>query len=130
MGTNSILSWVVMLGILAGMVWLVRLLLRLAAPIPNEVANTFKFRTLVFIVLAIIIPLWLITLPLFLYLAYKSYAAGRPQVQGAEQPKPSNAQQHVASEIEALHKLLVSGALSEEEFQTQKDRLLGTNHVA
>ncbi|WP_287919192.1 SHOCT domain-containing protein [Comamonas sp.] len=130
MGNNSILSWVIVLAILLGMVWLVRLLLRLAAPMPDEVANTFKFRTVVFIVLAFSIPLWLITLPLFLYLAYKSYAAGMPHGQATEQSKQSTAPQNVALEIEALHKLLISGALSEEEFQTQKARLLGTRHVA
>jgi H+/gluconate symporter-like permease len=105
------------------------LLFRVTKPTTGEVANTFKFRTVIFIILAFAIPFWIITLPLFLYLAYKSYAAGTPQPQITEQfmPKASAQTRNVAAEIEALHKLVASGALSEAEFQTEKTRLLNTN---
>lgn len=93
--------------------------------VTHEIANTFKFRTVIFIILSLIVPLWIVTLPLFLFLAYKSYVAGVPQTQIIEQSKPSMTLQNVASEIEALHKLFTAGVLSEAEFQTQKDRLLG-----
>ncbi len=33
------------------------------------IANTFKFKTIIFLILGLIIPLWIITLPLFWYLA-------------------------------------------------------------
>ena len=43
----------------------------------RQIANTWKFRTVVFILLAFAIPrLWIITIPLYLYLAYRSYKAG------------------------------------------------------
>ena len=129
MGKFSILDWIIVAGFLAVIIWAIRLLLRTAAPTADEVANTFKFRTVIFIILAFVIPFWLITLPLFLYLAYKSYVAGTPQPKITEQAvaKVPTQLRNVASEIEALHKLVASGALSETEFQAEKARLLNTN---
>lgn len=42
----------------------------------EEKANTFKFSTIVYLVLGLILPLWPITLPLFWFLAYRSYKRG------------------------------------------------------
>jgi hypothetical protein len=43
----------------------------------RQTANTWKFRTVVFIIAAFAIPrLWIITIPFYLYLAYRSYKAG------------------------------------------------------
>lgn len=42
----------------------------------NKQANTFTFKAVVFFVLGLIVPVWPITLPLFWYLAYKSYKSG------------------------------------------------------
>ncbi|MDR2212745.1 MAG: SHOCT domain-containing protein [Pseudomonadales bacterium] len=92
-------------------------------PAPDEVANTFKPRTVVFIILGLIIPVWIITLPLFWYFAYKSYIAGELQEQPSSGLPPSL---KVVEEIETLHTLFINGALSEAEFQAQKARLLGT----
>lgn len=47
-------------------------------PEPGEVAHTWKFRTVAFICLALVIPFWSISLPVFLYLAYRSYVSGGP----------------------------------------------------
>ena len=38
-----------------------------------EETGSFKFSTFIFIVLGLIVPIWPITLPLFWYLAYRSY---------------------------------------------------------
>ncbi len=38
--------------------------------------NSFTFKAVVFFVLGLIVPLWPISLPLFWYLAYKSYKSG------------------------------------------------------
>jgi len=46
-----------------------------------ETPNTFKFRTVIYIVLAFVIPFWIITLPLFLILAWSSYKAGYKDMQ-------------------------------------------------
>ena len=48
------------------------------APAPQQVASkadTFKFSTIIFIILGLLIPLWPISLPLFWFLAYRSYKA-------------------------------------------------------
>ena len=96
-----------------------------------EIANTWKFRTVVFVILACILPLWPISIPLFLYLAYRSYIAGRP-VDATEAPGASGVPQHVAEPylsnkargIAELHELYSSGALTQDEFDAEKKKLL------
>lgn len=44
--------------------------------IENKQPNSFTFKAVVFFVLGLIVPLWPISLPLFWYLAYKSYKSG------------------------------------------------------
>lgn len=122
MGMSSI-HLVVVVGFLVLIGWGIRLLLGTTKPAVGEVANTFKFRTVVYIVLALVVPLWLITLPLFLYLAYKSYLAGDASAPGPAAGNGSSA--NVAAEIEALHRLVASGALTEAEFNAKKANLLG-----
>lgn len=129
MGTYGIFTFLFILLIIIGGFFALRLLFRLIKPKPDEVTNTVKFRTVIFIVLAFTIPLWLITLPLFLYLAYKSYIHGIP-TEIANTPlaapslKSNSMEQSVAAEIEALHNLVKSGALSQSEFQDRKAILL------
>jgi len=94
-----------------------------------EVANTWKFRTVVFIILACFLPLWPITFPLFLYIAYKSYKSGTPElfvsdVQVPLQVIESPSQQSKATEITKLHNLMQQGALTQEEFDQEKRRVL------
>lgn len=128
MGSTSFWNWVIIICALVGLYWFIKSLLRPNPSAAPEVANTFKFRTVVYIILAFAVPLWLVTFPLFLYLAYKSYVAGiQPQL--VEQLKPTAETMNVAAEIAALHKLVDSGALSDAEFQAQKARLLGTNRA-
>ncbi len=42
----------------------------------SKQSNSFTFKAVVFFVLGLIVPLWPISLPLFWYLAYKSYKSG------------------------------------------------------
>ncbi len=42
----------------------------------GERAKTFKFSTVIFIILGLIVPLWPISTPFFWYLAYRSYNKG------------------------------------------------------
>jgi hypothetical protein len=85
----------------------------------SEVANTFKFRTIIFILLGLITPLWLITLPLFWYFAYKSYVAGT-----ALYPDRTAGVISKYDELSKLKKLYDSGAITEEEFNLEKQKLL------
>lgn len=97
-------------------------------PEAGEVANTWKFRTVVFVCLAAVIPIWPISVPVFLYFAYRSYVAGSapaPGAGGAEEPV--SAQQSKAQDIAAMHELLSSGALTQEEFDREKKKLLGAH---
>lgn len=127
MGNFSIFHWVWLLVLAIGAYFLFRLVVRVSKPQANEVANTFKFRTVVFLILAFAIPLWIITLPLFLFLAYRSYLAGDQAPHSANQAAPSPPPQgnSIAQEIAALHELLSKNAITEEEFNAQKRRILG-----
>lgn len=45
----------------------------------HDVADTVKFSTILFIVIGLLLPLWPVTLPLFFWLAYRSYRKGGPE---------------------------------------------------
>jgi cell division septal protein FtsQ len=86
-----------------------------------EIQNTFKFRTVIFLILGLIIPLWLITLPLFWFFAYKSYKDGVPvnTIDTSSKITYSN-----LDELKKLKELLDSGVLNQEEYDTEKKHLL------
>lgn len=44
----------------------------------QDEADTIKFSTILFIALGLLLPLWPITLPLFFWLAWRSYRRGGP----------------------------------------------------
>lgn len=94
-----------------------------ASKVNQGVANTFKFSTVVFIILGVIIPFWIITLPLFWFLAYRSYRQGRVADPAADAsggaPGPS-----ALDAIEKLKSLLDAGAITRDEFDAQKRKLL------
>lgn len=88
----------------------------------GEKANTFKFRSVVYILIAVFGFMTIFGAIIFAYLAYRSYHAGIPADQPAFQPVPtpvSNAQA-----LGELHKLLSSGAITQEEYDVQKKKLL------
>jgi hypothetical protein len=78
----------------------------------QEQTNTIKFKTIIFIILGLIIPLWPITLPLFWWLAYKSYKKG------------SDAG-HSLTDLKNAKDLLENGAINQEEFNAIKEKALG-----
>ncbi|NEX63406.1 SHOCT domain-containing protein [Noviherbaspirillum galbum] len=126
----SIWHWMIVLVLIGLPVALLLGLGRLLKAGPDEVANTWKGRTFFYAALALLFPLWLITLPLFSYLAYRSYKAGRPASSTHASPiaqvasvPPSDARS-VASQISELHELLKSGALTQDEFEEQKRKVL------
>jgi hypothetical protein len=47
----------------------------------TQVADSFKFSTLLWLIAGVIIPLWPISLPLCWFLAYRSYKSGTPLAQ-------------------------------------------------
>lgn len=84
----------------------------------NEIPNTWKGRTVVYAVLAFIIPLWIITLPLFLYLAYKSYKEG-----GVKNKDKQNTS-YTLSDIKEAQILLKDKVIIQEEFDKIKTNAL------
>lgn len=78
-------------------------------------ANTFKFSTIVFLILGLIIPLWPISLPIFWYLAYKSYSSG---IVKEDHTSTGN-----LDELKKLKELLDLGVISQEEFDAKKRTL-------
>ena len=76
-------------------------------------ANTFSFATIIFLVLGLIVPLWPISLPLFWFLAYRSYKNG-------------SAPQSVLSltDLKNAQDLLDEGTITQEEFDRIKANIL------
>lgn len=78
------------------------------------------------------IPFWLITLPLFLYLAYRSYKAGEDTLPISQTSSHnSKGTSHTtpiskAEQLTTLYELLKSGALTQEEYDSEKHKILGT----
>ena len=75
--------------------------------------NTFSFATIIFLVLGLIVPLWPISLPLFWFLAYRSYKNG-----SAPQPVLS------LTDLKNAQELLDEGTITQEEFDRIKANIL------
>lgn len=94
--------------------------------------DSIKFSTVVFFVLGLIIPFWIITLPLCWFIAYRTFKSGDgTPINKAE--AESNKQSIFARKtspdskfenIEKLKLLLDSGALTEEEYKVEKAKIL------
>jgi hypothetical protein len=132
MGSFSGWHWIVVLVVLGIPLMLVVALIRSGQGNPGELPNTWKFRTVVFVILAVCIPLWLITFPLFIYLAWRSYHAGEPagtlQLEAPAEshvPPAQGPAQSKAEQVAALHELLQRGALTQAEFDIEKRLVLG-----
>jgi hypothetical protein len=131
MTSFSILHWIIFFVIIGIPLLLVFGALRAGVGRPGEKINTWKFRTIVFIILAVIIPAWPISIPLFLYLAFNSYKAGEiatglsTQFSEGQQTVLQPIRQSKADEITALHQLLKSGALTQDEYDAEKSKVLG-----
>jgi hypothetical protein len=132
----SVWHWLIVLIVLGVPILLLRAIL---VSRPNDMANTWKFSTVVFVILAFIYPpFYFITIPLFLFLSYLTYKAGAPSQgapaspeSGPSVPAPrvagSNmATPDVAQRIAELYDLLNRGALTQQEFDDQKHKILTT----
>lgn len=78
--------------------------------------DTVKGTTIIFVFLGIIFPLWPISLPIFCWLAYRSYRKGEPA-------------ELSINELCAAKELLESGTISEEEFDRVKNRTRGVSSM-
>ncbi len=74
-------------------------------------ANTFSFSTIVFIILGLIVPIWPISLPLFWFLAYRSYKSG-----DAEAPS--------LTDLKDAQDLLDRGTITQEQFDRIRANIL------
>jgi hypothetical protein len=105
--------------------WLIRKIRSRPSTQPAEEApNTWKFRTVVFLILAVVFPLWPITLPLFLYIAYRSYKSGSTQYTISTSANSAIPVPDKTSQLGALHDLLTKGALTQLEYEQEKKRIL------
>ena len=75
--------------------------------------NTFSFATVLFIILGLIVPFWPISLPLFWYLAYRSYRSG------AAPPTTTS-----LADLQNAQALLDRGTISQDEFDRIKADIL------
>ncbi|MFT7412577.1 MAG: hypothetical protein ACI9J4_000939 [Paraglaciecola sp.] len=104
--------------------------------IVEDNSETVKLLTFVYFVLGLIIPLWLITLPLFWFLAYRDYKSpnGKPlfpnQPMVPAQPVKVTSQTVTPSQnfetLEKLNDLKEKGILTEDEFNQQKSKILNS----
>lgn len=78
--------------------------------------NTISFGTIVWFVLGLIIPFWLISLPICWYFALRCYRSGISEVDVLKVTKDEK--------LNKLALLLASGKISEEQFQSKKAEIL------
>lgn len=92
--------------------------------------DTIKISTVVFFVLGLIVPFWIVTLPLCWFMAYRTFKSGggTPIVKNTSIPSMKELVGHKEGSklenIEKLKALLDSGALTEEEFKAEKAKIL------
>ncbi len=73
--------------------------------------NTVDIKTIMFLILGLIVPMWPISLPLFWFLAYRAYKKGVA-------PPPS------LSELADAQRLLDAGVISQDEFDNVRSEVL------
>lgn len=95
--------------------------------ISNDNIDTIKISTLIYFFLGIIIPFWIVSIPICWFLAYKSFKSseGTPLFKNGS----LNFDLKKSSKYEDLDKLkdlLDKGALSQEEYEKEKAKILNT----
>ena len=80
----------------------------------NDVADTVKFSTVLFIGIGLFFPLWPISLPLFFWLAYRSYRKGGPEPVSLYQ-------------LQKAKTLLDDGGITKAEYEAIKSRARDLN---
>lgn len=98
-------------------------------------ANSFKFSTVIWIIVGLLLPLWPISLPLCFWMAYKSYQNGEHDEQDSSVTEKASAVAEVIqperdkalNTVKEAKELLDAGAITEEEFSKIKNEALATN---
>lgn len=98
-------------------------------------ANSFKFSTVIWIIVGLLLPLWPISLPLCFWMAYKSYQNGEQDEQDSSVTEKASAVAEVIQSerdkalntVKEAKELLDAGAITEEEFSKIKNEALATN---
>ena len=80
----------------------------------SDVADTVKLSTVLYIVIGLLLPLWPITLPVFFFLAYRSYRKGGPEPVSLYQ-------------LQKAKTLLEQGGISQAEYDQIKSRARDLN---
>lgn len=91
--------------------------------------DTVKISTIVFFVLGLIIPIWIVTLPLCWFISYRTFKSGEgtPISKNESTKRTVTHEQNNNSKFDDLAKikaLLDSGALTEAEFEAEKAKIL------
>ncbi|EGQ7999750.1 SHOCT domain-containing protein [Vibrio vulnificus] len=98
-------------------------------------ANSFKFSTVIWIIVGLLLPLWPVSLPLCFWMAYKSYQNGEqdeqyssvtvetPAIEEPIQPEKFK----TLNAVKEAKELLDSGVITEEEFNKIKSEALAMN---
>jgi len=91
--------------------------------------DTIKISTVVFFVLGLIIPFWIITLPLFWFISYRTFKSGdgtpiskNESIKEKVIPPFSNSSKF--DDLEKIKALFDSAALTEAEFESEKVKIL------
>jgi len=124
MSSFSLWHWLVVLTVVGVPILLIALVVGILKPQKAEASNTWKFRTIIYLLLAFFTSFLVVTIPIFLYLAYRSYVTGDAGPPATAAPLAQNRTK--AEELGTLHALLQSGALTQREYDTEKKKLLET----
>jgi hypothetical protein len=79
-GPGLLLSLAFLVALIVLMAVVLRFFMSVFRSEPGELACTWKFRTVIYLLMAIAVPLWPLTFPLFAFFAYRSYREGLPSV--------------------------------------------------
>ncbi|WP_417499799.1 SHOCT domain-containing protein [Methylophaga sp.] len=88
--------------------------------------NSVKVSTVVYFILGLIVPFWLITLPLFWFLAYQSFKSGlgTPLSKQTSNTTKQATSYSRLDELKKLKELHNSGALTDDEFASEKAKIM------
>ncbi|WP_417505024.1 SHOCT domain-containing protein [Marinomonas gallaica] len=95
-------------------------------------SETVKLLTFGYFILGLIIPFWIITLPLFWFLAYRDYKSPNGKPLFSNQPTaPAQTAKVVTptqnfEALEKLNELKEKGILTEDEYNREKSKILNS----
>ncbi len=100
-------------------------------PVISGNEDTIKISTVVCFVLGLIVPFWIFTLPLFWFVAYKTFKSGEgttiiksESIKTKDKLGNGNSHNSKFDNLEKIKELLDSGVLTKSEFDTEKAKIL------